>query len=158
MTSGRHRPMGWLRSRLVATGGAAKPLQAALSETDGIAPLDGIAFRGSTREIEVLGPEDRHMVTGAVASLMSEWPERFVEACRRQGAWSSAVLRDMESPPFAFWQPVMQDLYRPSYAPNDAEIAAAWAWLSKTRARVSLREVTRFLSTDSQARPKSRDS
>jgi hypothetical protein len=138
-------------ARIVATGPAAKPLQAALWAAERLPPLDRIAFRGGTREIEVLRPEDRHRVLASVAFLMNKWPEHFVGICRSQGVWSAAVLRDMNAPPFAFWEPVMGDLYRASYAPNDTEIRAAMTWLSKASRRASVREATRYPSTDSQS-------
>jgi len=43
--------------------------------------------------------------------LLNEWPQRFIDVCKRQQLFSSALLRDFEQEPFWYWRIVVESLF-----------------------------------------------
>lgn len=135
--------------RLLATGRASQRLRSALGRLLDL-QIEAPRFCGPAREIELLRTTDRHSLFRGVAGLISDWPRTFVALCQRERIWSSAVLKDMEVQPFFFSAPIVENLYRASYKVADGELRAAAKWLWQTTGvRAPIREVRRFLSTDS---------
>ncbi|HUA76342.1 MAG TPA: TniQ family protein [Acetobacteraceae bacterium] len=75
-------------------------------------------------EVDRLPPRLRHDLLRAAAVLVDRWPEPMVELCSAARVWSSAVLADLEDPPFPLWDVARRDLNRTFYRPNEREVQA----------------------------------
>ena len=42
--------------------------------------------------------------------LLEDWPERFVEVCRRERVMATTLMDDMEPPPFWYWRVIAERL------------------------------------------------
>lgn len=91
--------------------------------------------------IEYLDVVERHRLFDMVSRLMQGWPHRFVHACHEAGLHRSHAIKDMTDPPFAY-EAVMRAYmdYTPYYA-SEPEVAAAAAWLRRTKGRATYRDL-----------------
>ncbi|HYN95989.1 MAG TPA: hypothetical protein VES42_19255, partial [Pilimelia sp.] len=103
------------------------------------------AFPKGSREIEALGPADRHRLFMLAARAMEGWPFRFVGACADAGIWWSWAMRDIPMASFAYADEVRAYLYRPFYKPSREEMAHARAYLERRRIKATKARLIPFL-------------
>lgn len=77
--------------------------------------------------------------------LLDEWPERFVDVCRRQRILSSALLHDLVDAPFWYWDVVMREMYRPDRVVSEEEIRAAIKYMKKHGMLINQQRLSRLL-------------
>lgn len=95
---------------------------------------------------------DRALVLSFALRLLSDWPSRFVDACRRARLSSSYVTRYRlgdETDPFWLASIVRQYLFDRDYAPSDDEQVAAANYLRRRGAPVSRNAINRTLGVSS---------
>lgn len=121
---------------LFVNGRRAGALREAVAQAFGGDPRP---FTKSTRRqpIEYLALAERHRLFTLVEQVMRCWPTRFVETCRQAGIYRSHAIKDMPCPLFAFEQVLREHLDATPYYPAEAEVAAAAAWLRRTKGRAS---------------------
>lgn len=90
---------------------------------------------------EYLEVGDRHRLLGMVAALMEGWPHRFVQAAWDAGIRRSHAIKDMAHVPFVFDAVLRDYLDAAPYQASDAEVAAAAAWLRRTRGAARYRDL-----------------
>ena len=98
----------------------------------------------SRQPLEYLDVGERHRLFDMVSRLMVGWPHRFVHACHEAKLHRSQAIRDMKQPPFAYEEVMRAYMDRTPYRASDPEVAAAAAWLRRTRGRATykhLREI-----------------
>jgi len=81
-------------------------------------------FKRNDNEIETLGVQERSAVLARSLWVLDDWPSRLVSLGRQHGIWCSTLLRDLEQPPFWYWNVVHEQLYEPDYSPSEREIEA----------------------------------
>lgn len=125
---------------LIALGQRAEALRAAIVARHG---GDGAPFvREDTRHsLEYLEAAARGRLFGLVDRLLYDWPLGFVETCRSAGVTRSVVIKDMPYVPFALDEVLRLHLDDTSYSASDAEVAAAAAWLRRTRGLATYRDL-----------------
>jgi hypothetical protein len=91
--------------------------------------------------IEYLDLPERHRLFDMVERLMRGWPHRFVHACHEADLHRSHAIKDMTDPPFAYEKVMRAYMDRTPYYPSEGEVAAAAAWLRRTRGRATYRDL-----------------
>lgn len=91
----------------------------------------------SRQPIEYLDVAERHRLFDMVARLMQGWPHRFVHACHEADFHRSHAIRDMTDPPFAYEDVLRSYMDRTAYRSTEPEVAAAAAWLRRTKGRAT---------------------
>lgn len=96
---------------------------------------DPTPFDKPTRRqpFEYLSVSERHRLFELVEHLMQGWPSCFVHACLDAKLTRCQAIRDMTNPPFMYEQVMRSYLDRTPYFAQDAEVAAAAAWLRRTK-------------------------
>ncbi|HYC06251.1 MAG TPA: TniQ family protein [Azospirillaceae bacterium] len=113
--------------RLLFTGRRADRLRAVAARRWG-GDDPGAPFpRG--RELEALGPAERHRLFSLAARLLEGWPYRFVGACGEAGVTEAYATVDVDPLPFAFADPVRRHLCAAAYVPSIGEVQAAARYL-----------------------------
>lgn len=79
----------------------------------------------SGREMEALGPADRHRLIALAARLLEGWPDRFIGACGESGISSAYATFDTVALPFALADPIRRHLCAGFYVPSVTEVEAA---------------------------------
>jgi hypothetical protein len=87
--------------RVVSTGPRSQSLRDVLSLLYGTDPSP-LKFQTRAREFEVLDIENRMRLVEMCAPLLLDWPDRFVQACRKASFWTSWALRDGKDLPAAY--------------------------------------------------------
>ena len=91
--------------------------------------------------IEYLDVAERHRLFDMVERLMQGWPHRFVHACHEANVHRSHAIKDMTDPPFAYEEVMRAYMDRTPYYSSEPEVAAAAAWLRRTRGRATYRDL-----------------
>ena len=104
---------------------------------------DDRAYPKPTRRqpIEYLEIDDRARLFNQVAELMHGWPHRFVEASASAGLCRSHAIKDMSYVPYAFEKMLGSYLDATPYRATDGEVAAAAAWLRRTKGAAYYRDL-----------------
>lgn len=84
---------------------------------------------------------DRHRLFDLVERLLQGWPHRFVHSCLEAGMHRSHAIKDMPSPPFAYEQVMRAYLDATPYCATEPEVAAAAAWLRRTKGKALYRDL-----------------
>lgn len=111
--------------------------QAVVSEITG-SPLPAPVSRAV---FEQLGLSDRHRVLLSALWLLSGWPSRLVDTCRRSRMFRPSVVGDAVSIPYWFDSELRYSLDGSQYTPNFDEVLEVERYLRKTGQRVSKRSV-----------------
>lgn len=101
-------------------------------------------------------PDQAKLIEKAVW-LLDEWPERFVDVCRRQNILSSPLLHDLVDAPFWYWDVVIWELYRPDRVVSEEEIRAAIAYMEGHGMQVNQQRLSRLLGVHQVFRKKKYD-
>jgi len=139
--------------RLLAGGERSVPLRLVTSVSVRW-KADEPRFTQNDNEIETLGPRGRCILLSRGMWLLVDWPPRLVGVGRKHGIWSSALLRDMDRPPFWYWRVIHEQLYEPSYSPSDLEVEAAVSYTRKLGKVPRERIVSRLLGVNQVFRKK----
>lgn len=131
-------------AKTLATGPRSMRLREVAASTWGGDPVLPTAKR-NRRDVELLPVSDRAPLLDLTERLLTDWPNRFVEACIKAGVWQSWALADAIDPPHAYLQVVETHLRRPKYLPNPDEVAAAVAYLRRTHERPSREALKKLL-------------
>lgn len=104
---------------------------------------DPTEFLKPTRRqpFEYLEVEERHRLFEMVARLMTGWPYRFVHAAWDAGIRKSHAIKDLRQVPFVLERTLSAYLDETPYYACDAEVAAAAAWLRKTKGAAYYRDL-----------------
>lgn len=102
------------------------------------APYDKPTARQPFEYLEVA---ERHRLFDMVERLMQGWPHRFVHSCLEAGMHRSHAIKDMPAPPFAYEQVMRDHLDATSYHATEPEVAAAAAWLRRTKGLATYRDL-----------------
>lgn len=117
---------------LLVNGPRSSQFRAAVGKS--VESADRAFQKPTTRQpIEYLETSDRLRLMIMVASVMSDFPRRFVAICRTAGHSRSHIIKDMPYVPFAFDEVLREHLDLSPYYPSEVEVAAAAAWLRRTR-------------------------
>lgn len=120
MVNGRHAPA--LREVAArAFGGSAEPFEKPTAR----------------QPIEYLRVHERRRLFSLVAAAMDAWPTNFASMCHAAGVRRSHALKDMADPPFVFEVMTRNFLDAGPYFASEPEVAAAAAWLRKTRGKAT---------------------
>lgn len=90
---------------------------------------------------EYLDVIERHRLFDMVERLICGWPFRFVHSCLEAGMHRSQAIKDMPTPPFAYEQVMRAYMDATPYYATEAEVAAAAAWLRRTKGRATYRDL-----------------
>ncbi|NJR79348.1 TniQ family protein [Sphingomonas corticis] len=90
---------------------------------------------------EYLDVADRHRLFDMVERLMRGWPHRFVHSCLEAGMHRSHAIKDMPNPPFAYERVMRAYMDATPYQATEPEVAAAAAWLRRTRGKATYRDL-----------------
>ena len=90
---------------------------------------------------EYLEAADRHRLFSQVARLMEGWPHRFVQAAWDAGIRRSHAIKDMAFVPFAYESELRAYLDATPYYATEGEVAAAAAWLRRTKGAAYYRDL-----------------
>ncbi|NJC35325.1 MULTISPECIES: TniQ family protein [Sphingomonas] len=131
-------------AKTLATGPRSMRMREVAASTWGGDPVLPTAKR-NRRDVELLPVSDRAPLLDLTERLLTEWPLRFVETCKKAGVWQSWALADAIDPPHAYLQVVETHLRRPKYLPNPDEVAAAVAYLRRTHERPSREALKKLL-------------
>jgi hypothetical protein len=82
--------------------------------------LQTMEIDGREHIFENLDVNSRHQLLALARWPLEDWPNRFTSLCRKNGIWSSWLLRDFPDAPYWFADVVAQHLYI-RYADFDAE-------------------------------------
>jgi len=91
--------------------------------------------------LEYLQVGDRLRLFTLVARLMEGWPHRFVQAAWDSGIRRSHAIKDMAFVPYAYESVLLTYLDASPYRASDGEVAAAAAWLRRTKGAASYRDL-----------------
>jgi hypothetical protein len=117
----------------------------------------GAELSGSrTKMFERMEIFDQAKLIKRAVWLLDEWPERFVDACRRQKILSSALLHDFFDAPFWYWDVVMRELYRPDWGVSEEEIKAAIAYMKGHGMLINQQRLSRLLGVHQVFRKRGR--
>lgn len=121
---------------LLVNGPKATALRSASARTVGGSPAP---YEKPTRRqpFEYLDVAERHRLFDMVERLMQGWPIRFVDACQQAGLRRSHAIKDMPSLPFEYEMVMRGFLDMTPYYSTDEEVAAAAAWLKRTKGRAT---------------------
>lgn len=134
--------------RLLATGRKADVMRTALSRMCGVESSLHLFSAEHGRDIDRFNVAQRRSLLIMADYLLGEWPERFIEFCRRHRVWSSTLLKDFENAPFWFWRVVHDSLYRTSYCPSDEEVRSAISYITKVGGSVCTRAISKCLGVN----------
>lgn len=84
---------------------------------------------------------ERHRLFDMVERLMRGWPHRFVHSCLEAGMHRSHAIKDMPTPPFAYETVMRSYLDATPYFASEPEVAAAAAWLRRTKGKATYRDL-----------------
>lgn len=114
---------------------------------------DGRGFDKPTRRqpIEYLTVDERFRLFDLVQRMMTGWPIRFVDTMQQAGLHRSHAMKDMPDPPFAFEQVLRDYLDSRTYFSSDEEVAAAAAWLRRTRGRATYADLKKLCRENRRA-------
>ncbi len=117
---------------LLANGPRATKLRAAVVASCGgeDRPFEKSTWR---QPIEYHGVNERRRLMELVAYVMSDFPRRFVATCRTAKLSRSHIIKDMPYVPYAFDLVLREHLDRSPYYPTEVEVAAAAAYLRRTK-------------------------
>jgi hypothetical protein len=101
-----------------------------------------------TKMFERMSISDQAKLIERAVWLLNEWPERFVDVCRRQRVLSSALLHDLEVAPFWYWNIVARELYQPERRIADEEIRAAIAYMERRGMLVNQQGLSKLLGVN----------
>lgn len=90
---------------------------------------------------EYLEVADRLRLFTQVAKLMEGWPHRFVQAAWDAGIRRSHAIKDMAFVPFIYESELRAYLDATPYYASDGEVAAAAAWLRRTKGAAYYRDL-----------------
>ena len=90
---------------------------------------------------EYMDVADRHRLFDMVERVMRGWPHRFVHACLEAGMHRSHAIKDMPNPPFAYELVMRAYLDATPYKASEPEVAAAAAWLRRTKGIATYRDL-----------------
>ena len=90
---------------------------------------------------EYLEVDERHRLFDMVERVMHGWPHRFVHSCLEAGMHRSHAIKDMPSPPFAYEKVMRAYLDATPYHASEPEVAAAAAWLRRTKGKATYRDL-----------------
>tara|TARA_Y100000815_G_scaffold248849_1_gene250274 strand:+ start:4982 stop:6172 length:1191 start_codon:yes stop_codon:yes gene_type:complete len=90
---------------------------------------------------EYLEVADRLRLFDQVAKLMEGWPHRFVQAAWDAGIRRSHAIKDMAFVPFIYEFELRAYLDATPYYASDGEVAAAAAWLRRTKGAAYYRDL-----------------
>lgn len=90
---------------------------------------------------EYLDVADRHRLFDMVERLMRGWPHRFVHSCLEAGMHRSHAIKDMPNPPFAYERVMRAYMDATTYKASEPEVAAAAAWLRRTKGNATYRDL-----------------
>lgn len=104
---------------------------------------DDVPFPKPTERqpFEFLEVEDRCRLFTQVARLTEGWPHRFVQAASDAGLHRSHAIKDMPYVPFAYESVLRLYLDATPYCATDHEVAAAAAWLRRTKGAAYYRDL-----------------
>lgn len=94
--------------------------------------------------LEYIEINDRHRLFAQVAALMEGWPHRFVQAAWISGIRRSHAIKDMPYVPFVFDEVLRGYLDASPYHATEGEVAAAAAWLRRTRGSAHYRDLKKL--------------
>lgn len=97
--------------------------------------------RTARQPFEYLDVAERHRLFDMVELLLRGWPHRFVHACLEAGMHRSHAIKDMPAPPFAYEEIMRAYLDATPYYSSEPEVAAAAAWLRRTKGKASYRDL-----------------
>lgn len=117
---------------LLVNGRRAGRLREAVCRQSGAlaSPFEKVTRR---QPVEYLGLAERHRLFKMVQHLMQDWPTTFVEACHEAGIYRSHAIKDMPYSPFAYERVLRDHLDATPYYASEPEVAAAAAWLRRTK-------------------------
>jgi hypothetical protein len=98
-----------------------------------------------TKMFERMSIFDQAKLIERAVWLLNEWPERFLDVCRRQNILSSPLLHDLVDAPFWYWNVVIRELYRPDRVVSKEEIKAAIAYMEEYGMPVNQQRLSRLL-------------
>lgn len=87
--------------RVVSTGPRSHFLRNVLSSLYGTDPSP-LKFQTRAYEFEALDIENRTRLVEMCAPLLLDWPDRFVQACKKASIWTSWAMRDAKDLPAAY--------------------------------------------------------
>lgn len=91
--------------------------------------------------LEYLEIADRARLFAMVADLMEAWPHRFVQAATMAGIFRSHAIKDMGYVPFVYETVLTAYLDATPYRATEGEVAAAAAWLRRTKGAAYYRDL-----------------
>lgn len=96
-------------------------------------------------ELEYLTINDRRRLFQLASPLFENWPHNLIDIFAECGAWHSGFRRDHSAVPFALWDPIRWQLYKPHYRPSPIEKEARDRFLVSRGYRPSRRALSRYL-------------
>lgn len=112
---------------------------------------------GRTRMFESVALHDQAKLIEKAVWFLDEWPERFVDICRRKKVLSSVLLHDFEDAPFWYWDVVMRELYRPDRGMTEEEIRSAIAYMERRNIPTNQQRLSRLLGVNQVFRKRNLD-
>lgn len=91
--------------------------------------------------IEYLDTRERIRLFDMVQRVMTGWPHRFVHSCLEAGIHRSHAIKDMPAPPFAYEKVMRAYMDATPYYASEPEVAAAAAWLRRTKGKATYRDL-----------------
>lgn len=95
--------------RIVSTGSRSQRLRDVLASLYGFDPAP-VKFRTEAREYESLNLRSRAHLATMCAPLLLEWPDRFIDACRRAEFWATWASKDAHRMPSEYTRIVEKHL------------------------------------------------
>lgn len=131
--------------RLLSTGKSAGVLAQSVATSLHRQRPEIIWSNAKSRDLEKLRAATRRELLVLACELLDDWPQKFLDHCRRCQIWSSTVLKDFDDPPFFYESVVENHLYRILYAASEEEVVAAWAYLCKRSAEPNANSLAKLL-------------
>lgn len=130
--------------RVLVTGRMAPVLREAVVKEFGAGGITPNLV-SKNRDIESFSVGERRTLLRMAHYLLSDWPWHFVSVCSANRVWSSALLKDLEPPPFWYWSAVHDYLYRVAYCPSDEEIDSAVSYIRNSGQVLNKKVLSRCL-------------
>ena len=92
--------------------------------------------------VEYLDVSERRRMYNLAWMLAAVWPKNFVDICRTAGVTRSVVLKDMGYVPFVLDNVLKAHLDDKPYQASEGEVAAAAAWLRRTKGLATYRDLS----------------
>lgn len=121
--------IAWRVYRSLATGQFALPLRCEALEL--LASKDPPNNAPAPKEVERLPPRARRWLLGLTDTLMRDWPERYIAACRSVGMAARHIVKERSQTPFALLDPVLRDLSAAPRTVSAEEFEQAKAFLRR---------------------------